>query len=206
MTMHVDSDRLQDYVDGRLAGEARAQVERHVTRCEHCATEVAQLEALIGDLAGLRTGVTPNRDLLQGIHARIDARNHRWSLVVRAAAAVVLVVTSSAITALVMRTRQGPDVATALTHAEAAAFVRAHADYARAADELESLLREQRAELPPGTVEMLEHSLAVIDAALVEAQQALDVDPGNPMLSQMVLAGYEKKIDVLRRATTFPSL
>jgi anti-sigma factor RsiW len=206
MTMHVDSDGLQDYVDDRLDAEARALVERHVAQCEHCAAELASVEALIQDLAGLQSGVSPNRDLLQGIHSRIDARAGRWSVLVRAAAAVALVVTSSAATALVMRTRQSTAGTTSLAHVDADAFVRAHADYARAAGELELLLREQRAELPPGTVEMLEHSLAVIDAALIEAQQALAVDPGNPMLSEMLLAGYEKKIDVLRRATTFPSL
>ena len=205
--MHVDSDRLQDYVDDHLDADARALVERHITQCERCATEVASVASLISDLAALQPGVAPNRELLPGIHARIDARSTRWSVMVRAAAAIALVASSSAVTALVMRTRQSTEtMTTSLSHAEAAAFVRAHQDYARAAEELELLLREQRAELPPGTVEMLEHSLAVIDAALTEAQQALAVDPGNPMLSEMLLAGYEKKVDVLRRATTFPSL
>lgn len=204
--MHVALDRLQDYVDGLLGAEERDAVDRHLAQCPHCTAELEALEGLISDLAALKVGVSPDRDLLSGVHARIDARRARWSFLRRAAAAVALVVTSSAATALVMRDRSSPEETDPLTQAEVGAFMRVHGDYARAAAELESLLHEQRTELPPGTVEMLEHSLAVIDGALNEAQAALAVDPGNPLLSEMLLAGYEKKIDVLRRATTFPSL
>jgi hypothetical protein len=159
--------------------------------------------------------VLPGRDLLPDIWTRIDAAageerrtasRARRRTTLRAAAVTALIVSSSAVTALVLRSSSQGDGSVSAGQAETATLLQVHVDYARAAEELEALLRERRAELPSGTVEALERSLSVIDAALNEARTALESDPGNPILSEMLLAGYEKRLDVLRRATTFPSL
>jgi hypothetical protein len=73
--------------------------------------------------------------------------------------------------------------------------------YGVAAAELEELLAEQRANLSPETVRLVEDNLRVIDTALAEARAALREDPGNAALSDLVRSAYEKKIDLLRHAT-----
>jgi hypothetical protein len=48
---------------------------------------------------------------------------------------------------------------------------------------------------------VVERNLAIVDAAISEAQQALTTDPGNTALEQMVLARYQQRLALLKRAT-----
>lgn len=230
MNGHLDDAALNALLDDELAPAARAGAEAHIAACAACAAELAALRALALDLAGLPRGVAPARDLLSGIHARLDggavvplrpdttatAGPHlprgplaqrtlgsaRWVL---AAAAAVLVVLSSALTALLMERRA---VEPAFIATDASALVppveldRVEARFVSATSELERVLDAQRASLSPETVRILEENLAIIDAALAEARTALRADPGNPVLSEILMATYEMKLDLLRRAAT----
>jgi hypothetical protein len=50
-------------------------------------------------------------------------------------------------------------------------------------------------------VETVERSLHVADAAIAEARDALARDPANGLLAEIFASNYERKIDLLRRAT-----
>jgi hypothetical protein len=81
------------------------------------------------------------------------------------------------------------------------------ANYAATLVDLRSTLDDQRAMLAPQTVRVVEHSLAVIDTAIAEARAALAADPGSTVLVQILAAQYERKVDLLQRATRLsPSL
>jgi hypothetical protein len=80
----------------------------------------------------------------------------------------------------------------------------AEARVVSATRELEALLAEQTGMLAPATREVIDNSLRAIDAAVAEARTALDGDPGNPMLSHMLMAAWEKKLGVLRAASQVP--
>ena len=124
------------------------------------------------------------------------------------AAAVVLVALTSAATALLVGSAVDGPVAVAAPAPGAFApeeFRRIEADYIAATDELQAVLASRRAELAPETVRILEENLRIIDAALAEAGAALRGDPGNAALSEMMVAAYEKKLDLLRRAAQDPS-
>jgi hypothetical protein len=61
---------------------------------------------------------------------------------------------------------------------------------------------EQRDELDPRTVMVIERNLAAIDEAIRQARAALDSDPANTFLNSHLADARRRKIDLLRHATT----
>ena len=55
--------------------------------------------------------------------------------------------------------------------------------------------------LAPSTVATVERSLRIADSAIAEARSALEQDPANRVLGELFVSNYERKIDLLRRAT-----
>ncbi len=208
---HIDPDVLQDFADGTLPDAARSAVTAHLAACEECTREARSIESLLDDLGRLPRGIAPDRDLLPGIAARIDAepaatvtrriplgeRSLRSLLPWLAAAAVILTVGSSAMTAVVLRQQSAGEIGTS-----AAADVRnrVEREYAAAVRDLEASLAALT--LPHDARALLDRSIAKVDSALAEADAALAADPGNPLLAEMLLTGYERKLGLLRQATT----
>ena len=62
-------------------------------------------------------------------------------------------------------------------------------------------LDERRDSLAPSTVATVERSLRIADSAIAEARSALEQDPANRVLGELFVSNYERKIDLLRRAT-----
>jgi hypothetical protein len=81
----------------------------------------------------------------------------------------------------------------------------ADAQFDRAVADLERILVEQRGELDPGTVMVIERNLAAIDAAIREARAALEADPANTYLNTYLAEARRRKLDLLRRAATLNS-
>lgn len=128
-----------------------------------------------------------------------------------AAAAVLLMVGSSAVTAIVLQSAPGGvkrlaearvsgSDAPGQTPVLPANFRQTEGEYLRSIDELRSTLQAQRSTLRPETVAAVEHSLAIVDAAIDEARAALLSDPSNRTLVDLLTASYERKLDLLRRA------
>lgn len=194
--------RLDDYVDGLLPDEVAAEVRRHLERCEECREEVAALRALLADARALPRRAAPPRDLWPGIAGRLRDRRppaaglRPWHAI---AAALLLTMASTAVGVAIGRRLGAPQpVAAAPLPPE---LVVIEADYVRAADDLARVLEERRPALSPRTVAVLERSLRIIDAAIAESRAALARDPANRDLTTMLWATYEKKLDLLERAT-----
>jgi hypothetical protein len=118
-----------------------------------------------------------------------------------AAAALVLVAVSSTITAVVMRRPSDevrPEVAS--TTFVPVSVARADRAFAGTLEELEATLTAGRSALSPETIEVLERSLATIDAAIEEARSALSRDPANQALADVLQRNYRQKLELLRRA------
>ena len=73
--------------------------------------------------------------------------------------------------------------------------------YLRSALALRRTLDERRDSLAPSTIATVERSLRIADSAIAEAREALEHDPSNAVLAALFTSNYERKIDVLRRAT-----
>lgn len=73
MTCEQFEARLPDYMEGDLAGDERAALERHAESCAHCRPILEELKAIVAS-AGALGPIEPSRDLWSGIESRIDTR------------------------------------------------------------------------------------------------------------------------------------
>lgn len=146
-------------------------------------------------LAELPRDIQPERDLRAGIWRDIDSRERRWSGMHMAAAAVFLMIISSAVTLLVVG-RNKHDVDPIAATNSSTVLV----SYRKEVGDLEEVLRRHRAALSPETVKILEENLRIIDKAIVEARTALEHDPNSDMLVDLLRSAYERKLELLRQA------
>ena len=206
---HPSFDALGDFVDGRLSPAKRREVETHLALCSRCARDRERLEALLDQTHALAAEIEPPAELWSAVHQRIASRQslgarHAWLL---AAAALLLVAVSSAVTALLVRRPQTVAVRHEPTPAPPAALrlpvaARAvDADYQAVIRELDESLAQRRAQLAPETIAKVEASLRVVDQAIAEARRALAADPANRDLVDLLAASYERKLELLRRAS-----
>lgn len=132
------------------------------------------------------------------------------------AASLLLVAGSSAVTAVVVgnRTSSPPAVSStqggpapsvspspATTVSTLTQFTRRENDYLRRVNGLIAVMESDEIELAPQTIAKVKESLAIIDAAILEARAALARDPANRELIEMLESTYEKKLDLLQRTT-----
>jgi hypothetical protein len=160
------------------------------------------------------TGGTGNGDEVIELEAKRTTPIAFWQRpTFLAAAALLLVAGSSAITAIALNRREAPGVLPATTHmagvgtngttgpASLAQFTVVESDYLRAVNDLSATLESQQDALSPETIATLRESIKVIDAAIIEARNALAADPANRTLIQMLANSYEQKVDLLKRTT-----
>jgi hypothetical protein len=215
-------ERLNDYAEGALEGEERERVAAHLGTCAECRAEAEGLASLLAEAAALPREIHPPRDLWPGIDARLDDATvpHLDDLRVRrpgaglppwalAAAALALVLVSAAASSLLTRRwdeamahkvrRAGDGAAVTASGTEAGPAVGdEEARFLAASRELLEGLESQ--DLSPETMAIVRRNLTVIDAAIAELQVALRKDPGNGELTRMLLATYQRKIDLLEQA------
>lgn len=163
--------------------------------------------------ATLPREIAPPPELWPAIRAELaprSARTIQWTARWRLAAAGLLVAASSSIVTLVaVRAKEGAretDVAATDSTPVNATRLPAHLlvaerGYARSIDALWRTLDERRDSLAPSTVATVERSLRIADSAIAEARTALERDPANRVLAELLVSNYERKIDLLRRAT-----
>ena len=195
----------------------REVVEHAATIATHDAPPARNLWAGIhARMDGSHTGVAPFRVRTQNQNTERGTGNRerlRISLsVAQLAAAAALLIAVSGTTAWMLRGRApvagvpGPAVVQAEIEPRASALdVRpvnfADPQYDAAVSDLERALEERRNDLNPRTVEILERNLKLIDAAIAQARQALEEDPGNMYLNRHLVDSRRRKLDLLRRAT-----
>jgi hypothetical protein len=160
--------------------------------------------------------IAPPPDLWPAIRGELAPRtsrtfqwNSRWRL---AAAALLVAASSSVLTLLAVRGRGGEraPAAVAVTRADSAPptetrlpahLAVAERGYERSIEALWRTLDERRDSLAPSTVATVERSLRIADSAITEARAALEQDPSNRVLADLLVSNYERKIDLMRRAT-----
>jgi hypothetical protein len=161
-------------------------------------------------LAALPRDVEPAVDLWPGIAGSLLPRESASRRVLpawawQAAAAVVLVVGSSLLTATLVRretlrsveAREQAQVADALVPA---AFLPARhlgADYDAARRQLATSLEERLAAMPPNARQKLEYNLAEMRRAADEINEALERRPGDPLLEELLLNTYQDELGVI---------
>jgi len=216
MTNHLAWDTLNDLVDERLDTPARRAAMTHIESCNECRRAYDALHAATRASRELPSSIDPPEEVWASIRESIEpgkvatfgrgAAPAWWATPRRlAAAAAVLVLASSGLTALVMQ-RGGTDSRVAVrtpgrTAMLPVAWQAAGRGYLASVDELYAMLEEQRGALAPATVASVERTLATIDMAIAEARSALLDDPANAALADLLASNYRHKVELLRRAT-----
>ena len=230
MSDPLSEERLNDYVDGLLDKAESRDVERALATSAEAQATVDFLRSLRARTEQLPEGIEPGRDLWAGIVERMapaplasvdsqglggDAvapRRSWWpsldgfQWVTAAAAAMLLIVASSALTAWSVATPGNADVgvvppsAVPVAASGIAATRPVEAEYALEIEQLMRVLYENRDTLDPDTVSTIETNLRVIDRAIDRVREALEDDPANPGLARMLTNNYQHKVQLLQRA------
>ena len=214
------TDRLSEYIDGELTPSERDALEAHLMTCPECGQTLQELRAVV-TRAGQVIDREPQNDLWAGIAARMQTveiepelaiatsrtkRRVSFSIPQLAAASIVLILMSAAMMYMLLRQTnpvQPLAQVPAVQQTPAQATVRAVTrNYDSAVNELESVLEHNRNQLDTSTVRVLEQNLAIIDRAIAEARNALSQEPGNQYLSRYLDAAMQRKVQLLRRATS----
>jgi hypothetical protein len=212
------TDRLSAYMDGELDADDRADLERHLIGCGDCRRVLGELREVV-ETARLLTDREPVVDLWPAIARATDpegtaevvpistaaARSRRFTFSVPqlAAAAIALMLLSGGAVWMVSHSAAAPDgaaIATATDTPPTVRFASAQAGYESAILALENAVNETRDRLSPETVRVLERNLAIIDAAIAEAREALSRDTASLYLNRHLDETMMAKIDILRRA------
>lgn len=216
MTDHLSWDTLNDLADERLDDQARDAAMTHLSTCAGCADALAALATTTRAARALPPSIDPPDDVWSSIRQSIERGKVAplgrggpawWATPRRlAAAAGVLILASSGVTALVMQ-RAAATGDTTLVSTPAGntllpvSLQSAERGYLASVGELHTLLQAQRGTLAPATIASVERSLATIDMAIAEARAALLSDPANAALADLLASNYRQKIELLRRAT-----
>ena len=164
-------------------------------------------DRLLADAARLATEIPPARDLWPGIEARIGAspvRRNRVPYLAQAAAVLVLVGGSSFLT--YQLTKTDPVIVEVPVSAdyivEPAAFganFELGNGYRLARSNLQARMDMEMAKLSPEARANVEENLAVIRGAIVEINAALEQEPGNVLLQELLMNTYREELAVMQR-------
>lgn len=208
-------DRLSEYLDGELDASQRVALETHLAGCETCARTLAELRRVVGRAQALDDR-PPANDLWPGIAARIGVstddlsrrrarRRVSFTIPQLIAASLLLIAASAGVVRLVLH-RGGEKEPVAGTPAPRVQSVNWSTRADTSADHAVAELRQALAQgqrsgrLNPVTVRKIEHSLAVIDTAIVEARRALVLDPNSTYLNHHLADTMRLKLQFLREA------
>ncbi|MEO8140089.1 MAG: hypothetical protein ABI742_10600, partial [Gemmatimonadota bacterium] len=169
-------------------------VAAHLATCASCRAEAEAIRSIMAEARALPRSVLPERELWPGIAPRLSGPASRrfpplrgW---MRLAAAIGLILFGAGLATLWQRSTAPSSFATE------------QARYTAASTVLAEKLAANPGQLTPSTRAVVERNLAIIDLAIREAETALATDPGNTPLEQMLVARYEQRLALLRRATT----
>ncbi|MCG8369672.1 MAG: hypothetical protein MJA32_04055 [Proteobacteria bacterium] len=152
----------------------------------------------------LATEIAPGRDLWPGIEEAITQprRSRRTPMLLQAAAVVLLIGASSAVTYVAVKGDKAPAVSVAPELVfEQAAFggnYRLGPGFRDARNSLRAGLHAELDRLSPDVRKDVQANIEVIHTAIVEINAALEEDPDNVLLQQKLLRAYREELNLLR--------
>ncbi len=196
---------LNDYADGELEPADVTTVEKHLAECPACLHELEALRTLLGEAARLPKSVMPQRNLFSAIQAQIEQPATRpillqWQPVLRslALAAVLLVIATVGLETFRSAPRHGGTAHIVTPEPTPMELAEQACKQAKAV--LLEALEEEETSLSPETVVAIRDNLVIIEQAVDDIQLALEEDPKNPYLTQMLLATYVREVELLQQA------
>ena len=205
---HITFERLSELAehgagpDGAVV--ARDDEARHLASCADCRWTVSRVRSLLSAARSLPRDMAPPPEIWTQLRARVGRRNAasapswRWGRWIAAAASVVLVVGA----ALLIPGGRGKGGVSKSTPVQTPpAIARVELRFAETLAELGATLDTQRPSYTPAAASVVDRTLAVIDTAIAETRAAITDDPDNPALVEILSSHYERKIELLQRAS-----
>ena len=200
---HLSFEEINEIADRRDAA-----LSGHVVECGECRETLRRVRELVAAANALPKDVAPPPEVWSGLRTRVGGRAPRrsertWRYSAWLATAATIVFIAGVALLLPSRAQKvkGAKVTPPQTSAAPAMYANVERNYVATVAELRIALEAQRGTLAPATVRVLEHSLAAIDTAIAEARAALASDPSNQMILGILSANYERKVELLQRAT-----
>ena len=214
------TDRLSEFVDGELSANERAELEAHLSGCAECRGVLEELRGVVARATALEDR-EPTRDLWSKVAREIKvervahelqrARRLSFSVPQLLAASIALILLSGSAVWLAVThratSRMSPTIIAAGRTPEGGTTARVawatDPRYDAAIAELQAALQAGRrsGQLDSATIRIVEHNLAIIDTAIVQARRALAADPGSAYLNHHLADTMRRKLDLLRQAT-----
>ena len=202
---HMTFEQISDLAERAPGAEDR---EPHLAQCAECRETLRRVRALVAAAHALPRDIAPDPEVWTRLRERVrhapKRPRRRWATRIAGFAAAAVIVFVAGVLVLTPRgqdARVKGKVPTPDAAAQTRLVANIDANYAPTVEQLRQALDERRATLAPSTVRVVERSLATIDSAIAEARTALAADPANQTLVQILSAHYERKVDLLQRAT-----
>jgi hypothetical protein len=204
---HLTFEQISDLAERAPGAEDR---EPHLTECGDCRETLRKVRALVAAAHALPRELAPDPQLWPGLRDRVRRTPRRparsWATRFAWVAAAAVVILAAGITVFMPRgTGKAKAVKVSPPISQHQLVSHIEGNYSATVDELRRTLDAQRATLAPSTVRVVERSLATIDSAIAEARAALAADPANEALVRILSAHYERKVELLQRATELSS-
>lgn len=155
----------------------------------------------------LTTEISPDRDLWPAIAAAIDApKRPKWvPMFAQAAAVVLLIGASSAITYVAVKGEQGPGPAIAPELIFEQTSFGGRYNLGPGFQDARALLAAEfdveLARLSPESRSDVQKNLELVQQAIYDINQALEQEPDNALLQKKLLMAYREELSVLRRVS-----
>lgn len=207
---HLTFEEISELAESREQ-KAESREALHLSECAECRETLRKVRELVSAAHALPRDVAPPPEVWTALRERVarepGLRHARrwWHNGWLATAAAILLVVGTAI--LTPNFARGGKLAklkakqTQSVVAQPVVLLAVDKNYLATVAELRATLDAQRPALAPSTVRAVERSLAVIDSAIAEARAALASDPANQALVDILSAHYERKVDLLQRAS-----
>lgn len=215
MECHVADALMDEYVAGRLDDGSASQVAAHLAGCRHCRELEADLLRVLTAVTSLPESVEPPPAVWERIAESIGGRGRvlpgrfggspgRFAGLLLAAVAALALVLAAVVS---LRQSPGPAVGRlgSVEVTPAVWTMDMHGQLARVRQELRLVLASRQDTLAPDTLAVITENLRIIEQALKAMEAALEADPGNGQLVNLLLATYQQEIDLLTQAALAPS-
>ena len=207
-------EQIGEYVDRTLHGPARAAFEAHLSSCAACRSVVADFHAIRAAASTLEPHVPPPQ-VWQALSARVAPAPPRGRFAswfpgwqpLAASAMLVLMVSglwwigsrlSPAGADAEMVALGGADIPNGDAALPADPIAAAEAQYSSAIVNLEQIARAEQDTLDPGTADVLQANLIVLDTAIVESRTALASEPDSDVARESLFEALRSKVALLQ--------
>ena len=211
---------MNESLDGALSAAEARVLDEHLASCTACRTALEESRVLLARARALPKGILPPRDLWPGIEDRVRevasesapaasrrAAPSRATWILAAAAALMGVAGAAVILSrrpvpvrFIDPLPQAPSPSV-----QRVALSEMDRGYGRAKNDFLQVIEERRDLIKPETRAIVDENLALLDQAVHHIKAALDQDPANQALMDLLRNTYRHQQELLKRAATLPA-